>query len=310
MHDAIIPLSRVRLCVPRLVSYLRLRCEPPSGQFTRRGPSYLGSVILCLILLLSSQSAKAVDVSVLELYQQGQFETAATRGLIQLLVEPWNHSLRFVVADSLQRGGRYDDAVSQFQALEGTPYAQSAALRLNVLRSLERTPKLAPPAPTLMVTAQKIVAPAPAPAPAPASTPAVTPEATPAPAPPLIKIEVQPVVAEAAVRPPSPPALAQDHLCGAQSAQDPGPVTAQEAAMLAREIGVDALSLAITNDLSANGQQGRGSPPNHLQLPVQESAGSGPGSANASGRNEGEDPALPQLRSVLTISVNPCQQRP
>lgn len=308
MHDAIIPLSRVRLCVPRLVSYLRLRCEPPSAQFTRRGPSYLGSVILCLVLLLSAQSAKAVDVSVLELYQQGQFETAATRGLIQLLVEPWNHSLRFVVADSLQRGGRYDDAVIQFQALEGTPYAQSATLRLNVLRSLQRAPKLAPPAPTLMVTAQKIVAPTPTPTPTP--TPAVTPEATPAPAPPLTKVEVQPVVAEVAVPPPSHPALAQDHLCGAQSAQNPGPVTAQEAAMLAREIGVDALSLAITNDLSANGQQDRGSPQNHLQLPVQESAGSGPGSANASRRGEGEDPALPQLRSVLTISVNPCQQRP
>ena len=275
MHDAIIPPSRVRLYVPHRVSWPQSQRELRSAHFTGGGPGRLGGVILCLMLLLSAQSAKALDDAVLELYQQGQFETAATRGLIQLLAEPWNHRLRFVVADSLQRGGRYDDAASQFQALEGTPYAQSAALRLNVLRSLQRAPKSAPAAPALGAMAQKIVAP----------TAAVTPVAKPAPPPPPVaEVEVQPVVAKVAVPPPRHPALKQDLLCGAQSAPVPDGTTAQGS-----ETQFDDLRLIIANDLAGNGPQDKASPQNHPQP---------------------EGQVLPVLRSVLTISTKPCQERP
>jgi hypothetical protein len=37
--------------------------------------------------------------AILELHLQGQYENAATRGLNHLLVKPWHHQLRFVVAD-------------------------------------------------------------------------------------------------------------------------------------------------------------------------------------------------------------------
>lgn len=84
--------------------------------------------------------------AILELHRQGQYENAATRGLNQLLVKPWNHQLRFVVADSLQRIGRVDEAIAQLEALEGTPYADTARARLQALRS-NRTALPAAPAP-------------------------------------------------------------------------------------------------------------------------------------------------------------------
>jgi tetratricopeptide (TPR) repeat protein len=73
--------------------------------------------------------------AILDLYRQGQYENAATRGLNQLLVQPWHHQLRFVVADSLQRIGRIDEAIAQLEALEGTPYSDTARTRLQALRA-------------------------------------------------------------------------------------------------------------------------------------------------------------------------------
>jgi tetratricopeptide (TPR) repeat protein len=67
-------------------------------------------------------------------YRAGQFQQAAEQGLQDLLLEPWNHELRFIVADSLQRIGQVAEATIQFEALDGTPLASSAALRLNSLR--------------------------------------------------------------------------------------------------------------------------------------------------------------------------------
>ncbi len=68
-------------------------------------------------------------------YRAGQFQQAAAQGLQDLLRQPWNHELRFMVADSLQRTGQTEAAQIQFEALDGTPLAASAALRLNALRS-------------------------------------------------------------------------------------------------------------------------------------------------------------------------------
>ncbi len=67
-------------------------------------------------------------------YRAGQFKQAAEQGLQDLLDAPWNHELRFIVADSLERSGQAEQAMIQFEALDGTPLAGSAVLRLNALR--------------------------------------------------------------------------------------------------------------------------------------------------------------------------------
>lgn len=99
----------------------------------------------------TGDEAAATPVSPVEQwYRAGQFQQAAAQGLQDLLLQPWNHELRFMVADSLQRTGQTDAAIMQFEALDGTPLAASAALRLNALRSsksgtAERYPQLALP---------------------------------------------------------------------------------------------------------------------------------------------------------------------
>lgn len=105
-------------------------------------------LILCAALLPSASAiaADALDTSTRDLHQKGQYDAAASRGLNELLNEPWNHELRFVVADSLQRSGKADEAATQFEALEGTPYAESATLRLNALRPNQPARKLTAPA--------------------------------------------------------------------------------------------------------------------------------------------------------------------
>ncbi len=102
---------------------------------------YKSYAALSVALLLSCNAAYAIDTEydpngkVAQLYQAQQYVQAADLGLEQLLSEPWNHTLRFLVADSLQRAGRYDEAATQFSALEGTVYAERAMLRLNALRT-------------------------------------------------------------------------------------------------------------------------------------------------------------------------------
>ncbi len=83
-------------------------------------------------------------------YRGGQFQQAAEQGLQDLLQEPWNHELRFIVADSLQRNGQIEQAIAQFQALDGTPLAHSANVRLNALRvGRNEIPDITPPNPKL-----------------------------------------------------------------------------------------------------------------------------------------------------------------
>jgi len=118
----------------------------------------LGAALLLFGSACAADTAEASDTSALELYQQAQYTQAAARGLTELLREPWNHSLRFLVADSLQRSGKFDDATIQFQALEGTPYASSAALRLNALGSAAPVPKLPPAAAPSSTIMRQIVA--------------------------------------------------------------------------------------------------------------------------------------------------------
>ena len=76
----------------------------------------------------------------LDLYKKGQFENAASVGLTDLLVQPWNLELRFAVADSLQRMGKIDEATTQLEALDGTAYSKTANARLQALRADAKAP--------------------------------------------------------------------------------------------------------------------------------------------------------------------------
>jgi tetratricopeptide (TPR) repeat protein len=98
----------------------------------------LAAIKLCLVCLAwpltATAAVEAARSAAFDLHQKGQFQEAATQGLGDLLFEPWHHDLRFIVADSLQRIGQNDQAIMQFEALDGTAYADSATLRLNALR--------------------------------------------------------------------------------------------------------------------------------------------------------------------------------
>ena len=78
--------------------------------------------------------------STLDFHKNGLYLEAVNRGLSELLSDPQNHELRFIVADSLQRLGRVDEATKQFEMLEGTPFADAATLRVNSLRKLGQAP--------------------------------------------------------------------------------------------------------------------------------------------------------------------------
>lgn len=102
-------------------------------------PAYALSALLTPVLAAQAEQTAQASVqpnrTVENFYQAQNYEEAAKVGLAQLLNEPWNHDLRFLVADSLQRLGKFDEAAVQFESLEGTPLAQQATLRLNALRS-------------------------------------------------------------------------------------------------------------------------------------------------------------------------------
>lgn len=90
-----------------------------------------GKVLLLLLATLTTNAISAADVHAL--HQQGNYTAAAEVGLSMLLREPWNHELRFLVADSLERSGDTNAAQAQFQTLAGTAYAEAAKIRLNSL---------------------------------------------------------------------------------------------------------------------------------------------------------------------------------
>ena len=113
----------------------------------QRLASYLASTALFLLLTPAciahaTQTQVTTTKTAAQLYQAQNYKAAANVGLEQLLNEPWNHELRFLVADSLQRQGEFEEAVVQFEALEGTPYAERAMLRLNAIRT--NTPPTTP----------------------------------------------------------------------------------------------------------------------------------------------------------------------
>lgn len=96
-------------------------------------PVLLQCMLLCAAPVLAQEERPLSQLE--QWYRAGQFQQAAEQGLQDLLTEPWNHELRFMVADSLQRSGKVEQAIAQFEALDGTPLAASAALRLTAMRS-------------------------------------------------------------------------------------------------------------------------------------------------------------------------------
>jgi tetratricopeptide (TPR) repeat protein len=249
-------------------------------------------VALCAALFVigparASDATEASDTSASELYQKAQYTQAAARGLTELLREPWNHSLRFLVADSLQRSGNFDDAKTQFQALEGTPYAANAALRLNALGSVERAPKLAPAAATSTPVARQIVAQAQEP-------PGLSqPKAeVPAPAPPKAAI------------PSAGRSLMQHHFYDMYNAEDYKAVSTEGLSLLTRETPDDGLRLIIANSLAWTGQLKAAGQQYQALLKGEVSKDANVGLANIYRWSGRDDQALPLLRSVLTIDPN------
>ena len=120
-------------CLNRAI--LQLLDRSLSSKFT--------GLLVCLSMPMGAvATTKSATLNpTLALHQNGQYAQAATRGLRDLLAQPWNHELRLLVADSLQRSGRLGDAAIQLETLDGTVQADTAKLRLAALQ------KLASPAP-------------------------------------------------------------------------------------------------------------------------------------------------------------------
>ena len=247
---------------------------------------------LCTALFLfgpacAADTAEAAGAGALELYQQAQYTQAAAQGLTELLREPWNHSLRFMVADSLQRSGKFDDARVQFQALEGTPYATSAALRLNALRSAASVPPSPTPAAAKPTVTRQIVA---------RSQDQQSPEEP--------KTEVQTLAPPKAPPRSAARSLTQHHFYDMYNAEDYQAVSTEGMALLARETPDDGLRLIIANSLAWTGQLKEAGQQYQALLKGQVSKDANVGLANVYRWSGREDQALPLLRSVLTIDPN------
>jgi tetratricopeptide (TPR) repeat protein len=119
---------------------------------------------LALLLFGASSDLKAsVDLGEMAaLRAADRHAAAADLGLKGVLEQPWDHSLRYLVADSLERAGRLDEAAAQFSALQGTPLQGAAQGRLAALAG--RTPSRPAAAPVDAAPTRVAIAARPAPA--------------------------------------------------------------------------------------------------------------------------------------------------
>ncbi len=251
-------------------------------------------LFLCSALLLSGPvcAADAVGTSALELYRQAQYTDAAERGLTELLREPWNHELRFVVADSLQRSGRFDDAATQFEALEGTPYAASASLRLNALRLNQPARRLAAAAtPSRQILAQR---PAPLTVAAPDNVPLTEP-------PPARRPRGS---AYTAIGSPSPAtsalSSAQQQILELSAAENYQAAGTQGLSLLTKEPPEDELRLVIANSLAWTGRLKESIQQYQPLIDGKLDKEARVGMANVYRWRGRDDQAVPLLRSVLS----------
>ena len=226
-----------------------------------------------------------------DLHKQGQYAAAATLGLTELLRAPWDHELRFVVADSLQRSGRLDEAVIQFEALEGTAYAESATLRLNAIRQpVARQPS------NIEAARRPNASPAPSVVVAPVS-PRLQPPAT------------RQVSVTANPSPPTtPPARtpAQQHIYDLYAAEDYATAATLGLALFAQERPEDQLRLIVSNSLAWTGHLREASQQYKLLTNSSLSQEATVGLANVYRWRGHDDQALPLYRAVLAADpANP-----
>ena len=129
-----------------------------------RVPTWRATCLAVLLFVPPTPGRSAVDLGELAtLRAADRHDAAAELGLRGILEQPWDHSLRYLVADSLERAGRFDEASAQFSALHGTPLQGAAQGRLATLagRTDHRSPAL--PAATIATPGQAATAPALAP---------------------------------------------------------------------------------------------------------------------------------------------------
>lgn len=98
----------------------------------------------CLSICISPVWATSIQ----ELHQNAEYAKASELGLERLLREPWNHELRFLVADALERSGNTSAAASQFATLSGTPYSEMAKIRLGRILASDKPADAASTYPT------------------------------------------------------------------------------------------------------------------------------------------------------------------
>ena len=251
-------------------------------------------LILCSALLLSGPvfAADVVGTSALELYRQAQYAEAAQTGLTELLREPWNHELRFIVADSLQRTGNFDDAAMQFEALEGTPYANSASLRLNALRLKQPARTLAAaPVPVPQIPVQ---GPAPLAVAIADNVPLPEPTRPKGPRGSAYTVIGSPELATAAH------SSAQQQILELSAAENYQAAGTQGLSLLARETPEDELRLVIANSLAWTGRLKESIQQYQPLIDGKLDKEARVGMANAYRWRGRDDQAVPLLRSVLS----------
>lgn len=117
-------------------------------------------LLCCLCMPLNGMAQVKSPVSpAFDLYKEAKYDAAATRGLSDLLLQPWNHALRLLVADSLQRIGKIAEAKTQLEALDGTSVAKEAQNRLSALEKPAPKAEISLPTPPTVVATAPIVIP-------------------------------------------------------------------------------------------------------------------------------------------------------
>jgi tetratricopeptide (TPR) repeat protein len=249
----------------------------------QRMTSFIPVLTLCALLTpaFAAQESSILNGTVENLYQTQRYEDAAKVGLEQLLSEPWNHDLRFLVADCLQRLGKFDEAAVQFESLEGTPYAERAMLRLNALRS--NTQQDAPV--ELSGVAQEA-----------AVATESQPENTPTPEVSNRRLAYTLIPAEAASNPHSP---AQQRLFDLNTAGDYQTLGTAGLAAFQRTPPDDELRLIVANSLAWTGRSKQAEAQYKLIGPGRYKHDADVGLANLYRWNGREDKSLPLYQSVL-----------
>jgi len=92
-------------------------------------------MLMPLSALCQNTLASTTPPSLTQRYYDGDYATVANQGAALLLIQPWDNELRYFVANSLAWTGRTDEAIPQYQALDGTTFSHEAQLGLaNIYR--------------------------------------------------------------------------------------------------------------------------------------------------------------------------------